>query len=256
MNTIILQKGQIFNSLHYGQFEILEEIKENIEIKNYNTQIFKIKFLETGTEKEVSWQDIRKGSVQDYNYKNEFGVCKGEGNYDSLNNPYYQRWNQIIHRCYDKKYNKYSSYGGKGVKVCEDWKNFQNFAKWIEEKNNYNKIDDFAVDKDIIANINHLEIKIYSPETCLLIPHNINGFLAGDSVTCGVSKTRKKWRANLSYEGQKYDLGLFENWKDAKIAYANKKQECWEDLLRKSIISKELKEILLQYDFSWHWLWK
>ena len=88
------------------------------------------------------------------------------------------------------------------------------------------------------------------------MPPNINGFLICDNVTCGVTKAHRKWRAILGYEGQKYDLGLYQNWKDAKIAYANKKQECWEDLSNKSNISEELKEILLQYDFSWHWLWK
>lgn len=254
MNTIVLQKGQIFDTLHYGQLEIIEEVKNNIPIKKYNTQIFKIKFLETGTIKEVSWQDIRRGKVSDYNLKSICGVaCLGEGKYKS-DDRNYLRWKALINRCYNIKDNKYSSYGKKGIKVCEEWKNFQNFAKWIEENNKYNI--DIALDKDVIANINHLEGKIYSPETCLLIPHNINGFLAGDGVTCGVSRVFKGWKANLSYEGQKYNLGIFKDWKDAKIAYSNKKQECWEDLLNKSDISEELKEILLQYDFSWYWLWR
>ena len=253
MNTIKLQKGQIFNSLLCGQFEILEEIT-NISIeKKWNTQKFKIRFLKTGTIKEVFWSDIRKGTIQDYNLRKICNIaCIGEGEYKT-DNKYYFKWKGLINRCYNNKEYGYKNYGAKGITVCEEWLNFQNFVKWIKDKDIYNS---FEIDKDVIANINHLEIKIYSPETCLILPPNINGFLVCDNVTCGVTKAHKKWRAILGYEGQKYDLGLYQNWKDAKIAYANKKKECWEDLLNKSDISEELKEILLQYDFSWYWLWK
>ena len=78
MNTMILQKGQIFNSLQCGQFEIIEEIMDKfVEEKKWNTQKFKIKFLKTGTIKEVFWNDIRKGTIQDYNLKKILGSNTG-----------------------------------------------------------------------------------------------------------------------------------------------------------------------------------
>lgn len=45
MNTIKLQKGQIFNSLQCGQFQILEEIKEEIEVKITILKNLKFNFL-------------------------------------------------------------------------------------------------------------------------------------------------------------------------------------------------------------------
>lgn len=83
----------------------------------------------------------------------------------------YSVWNSLKNRCYDPKNKDYKSYGAKGVKMCDDWLNFQNFKAWYDE--NYYEIDGeyMAIDKDIIGNGS----KIYSPENCLIVPFRING---------------------------------------------------------------------------------
>jgi len=88
----------------------------------------------------------------------------------------HHRWINMMHRCYNAKiYEKCPSY--KGCTVCKEWHNFQVFDKWYEE--NYYEIDGqtMEVDKDILVKGN----KIYSPETCVFVPHNINTlFLKSD----------------------------------------------------------------------------
>lgn len=43
----------------------------------------------------------------------------------------YCRFYQIKKRCYDVKDKAYKSYGGRGIKVCDEWLNdFQNFYDW------------------------------------------------------------------------------------------------------------------------------
>lgn len=43
----------------------------------------------------------------------------------------YNTWNRMIHRCYDTKNHKYYSYGARGIKVCDEWKNdYDTFYKW------------------------------------------------------------------------------------------------------------------------------
>jgi len=40
----------------------------------------------------------------------------------------YAIWNSMINRCYNKNNKDYKNYGGKGIKVCDRWKNnFSNF---------------------------------------------------------------------------------------------------------------------------------
>lgn len=43
----------------------------------------------------------------------------------------YSCWNTMRHRCYNPKNHKYKSYGGRGITVCQEWKNsFEPFLKW------------------------------------------------------------------------------------------------------------------------------
>jgi len=42
----------------------------------------------------------------------------------------YKTWANILQKCYNKKHNSFKYYGGKGIKVCDDWKNsFEKFYK-------------------------------------------------------------------------------------------------------------------------------
>ena len=42
----------------------------------------------------------------------------------------YQIWASMKNRCQSKKSVGYPSYGGRGITVCEEWQNFENFQKW------------------------------------------------------------------------------------------------------------------------------
>lgn len=50
---------------------------------------------------------------------------------DKETTPIYSRWVSMNGRCRDKGHSKYNSYGGKGIKVCADWRNdFDAFREW------------------------------------------------------------------------------------------------------------------------------
>lgn len=49
--------------------------------------------------------------------------------------PLYQTWDGIKKRCYHKKATGYKNYGGRGIKMCDSWKqSFWNFASDMGEK--------------------------------------------------------------------------------------------------------------------------
>lgn len=46
----------------------------------------------------------------------------------------YYIWQSMKQRCYDETLEKYNDYGGRGIKICNEWIEYANFAKWA--KNN------------------------------------------------------------------------------------------------------------------------
>lgn len=47
--------------------------------------------------------------------------------------PWYNSYRCMMSRCYRKKDASYKSYGGRGIKVCEEWRNIENFEAWERE---------------------------------------------------------------------------------------------------------------------------
>lgn len=41
-----------------------------------------------------------------------------------------KKWYHMLDRCYDKNSKRYKDWGGRGIKVCEEWHNFENFYNW------------------------------------------------------------------------------------------------------------------------------
>ena len=79
----------------------------------------------------------------------------------------YHRWHAMLQRCYGvlSKLNSYD-----GSVVCDEWHNFTVFQNWYFSLKQHSKID-WHVDKDLLAGKRG---KLYSPETCLLLPVEIN----------------------------------------------------------------------------------
>lgn len=42
----------------------------------------------------------------------------------------YNNWKGMLQRCRDKNYAYYNDYGGRGIKVCDQWKQFVPFRNW------------------------------------------------------------------------------------------------------------------------------
>lgn len=150
--------------------------------------------------KHTQYNNFKKGIIKCPYEKSVLGVgFIGEGKYKVWENDKktkcYTTWYGMLQRCFDEecklKHNTYL-----GVTVCEEWLNYQNFAKWYYK--NYYEIEGqrMELDKDILVKGN----KIYSPETCVFVPHNINVlFTKSDKIRgeypIGVNLCCNKFRA-------------------------------------------------------------
>ena len=206
----------------FGEFEVVEYLSWNK---------VKIRWLDQHQHTMFSQKyDILSGAVKNPFCPIFYGVgYYGFGDYTTtgVNRKIYYTWNHMLKRCYDESSRTaWQSYSD--IKVCEDWHNYQNFARWYTSLEYFKP--DWHLDKDIIIRNN----KLYSPETCAFVPVEINSLFTKANKTrgkycIGVHKTKK--RPNLFVascndgEGKSNYLGCYSSEEAAFSAYKKYKEQ-------------------------------
>ena len=181
----------------------------------------------------VEYHNFKRGTVKNPYHKLLYGRGYiGVGPYEQTINRKatreYDMWRRMFDRCYSGKQPSYDD-----CEVCEEWWNFQNFAKWYKE--HYYEIPGqiMQVDKDWLCVGNRL----YCPENCCIAPHIINscllthGKISDSKLPSGLNETASgRIKARCSVYGKRKDLGTFDTIDEAYNVYKNFKIEYVESL--------------------------
>lgn len=138
----------------------------------------------------------------------------------------YRKWADMNVRCleggaYQKRRPTY-----KGCTVSKEFKCFQYFTNWYINQVGYRE-KDYQLDKDLLLENN----KLYSEDTCVLVPKELNNFLTGiDSKRHGkpgvhFCNIKCKWISQICINGTQTYLGQFESEDSASEAYEARKTE-------------------------------
>jgi hypothetical protein len=126
----------------------------------------------------------------------------------------YNIWKLMKRRCNNPKDNVYKYYGGKGIKVCQEWEKFIPFMEWAHN-NGYTDeltIDRIEGDKD------------YSPDNCRWITQSENSRIANVGREGwkkgkfkyiefnGQSKTKAEWAEELGVTYATINIRLNRGW--------------------------------------------
>lgn len=205
-----------------------KQSEERIGEEKYNYQGCLMKIVEYNRYSDITveFQDDYKalvnseykefliGQIKNPYYPSVFKVgmigVKYPSRINGKNTKEYNAWNHMLERCFDIKF-KEQNKTYKDVTCCKDWLLFENFYEWLHKQDNFDKWYNgnlWAVDKDILVKGN----KIYSPETCCLVPQNVNSLLTKrrarkNNFPIGVEKHGSGYRAicqNPFINKQKY----------------------------------------------------
>lgn len=121
------------------------------------------------------------------------GCFHNEGNHRTHGKSHsrvYGIWRNMLSRCENENGTGFEHYGGRGISVCEEWRNFDSFYKWANESG-YS--DSLTIDR---IDVN----KGYYPDNCRWIPFDKQGLNKTNSVILsvnGISKTVSEWANEL-----------------------------------------------------------
>ena len=269
---IQFEDGTIIKNREYSKFKkgeiknpnsLYSSAKNRVNETNLNTQGTKMTIIKYKNNKDitvcfedgyiaehVTYKNFQNGTIFNPYCKNiynigYFGVGKYKSRINNIETKEYSYWYDMLKRCYDEKYqNKNISY--KGCSVCEEWHNFQNFAKWFNE--NYYEVDNerMELDKDILFKGN----KVYSPNTCIFVPHRINSLFVKctkkeNNIGIFFNKDTNKYVSKCKKE----IIGYYKERLDAFNAYKEFKENYIKEIANdyKDKIPKKL------YDAMYNW---
>ena len=172
-----------------------------------------------GTEFKANTYYINRGSIKSCGCYQKRRTSESHKTHGLKNTRVYKIWENIKSRTLNPNYTYYLDYGGRGITICEEWKNdFMTFYNWAME-NDYS--DELSIDR--IDNGGN-----YCPENCrwtTSIIQNRNQRIRKDNKTGykGVSYNKKtdRYRAKIYVDKNEVYLGSFLTAVEGAIAYNN-----------------------------------
>ena len=145
----------IYNNT-FGKLKVLElhnkEQKYNIKGKKDGYKYFYLCECDCGKKCVVERNQLR------FNQVNSCGCLKAiaKTTHNQYNTRLYRIWSNMKNRCINTKVKCYKRYGGRGIKVCDEWLKFKPFYQWAIN-NGYQ--DNLSIDRiDVNGN--------YEPSNC------------------------------------------------------------------------------------------
>lgn len=232
-------EGQVFPTYQGGDCTIIEYIDSKKVRVQFNDR--------HGAKVWAQLPRIRSGKVKNPYAPTVHGVgFFGEGPHpskiDKVTQKPYQVWRGMLERCYTAAaQEKFPTYIG--CTVSEEWLNFQVFAQWF---NDQDKPADWELDKDILFRGN----KLYSAETCALVPLHVNSLLIlkprhRGAHPIGTYQAGERFYAQMTTpENAHVHLGsyatseeAFHAYKVAKEAFIQKTALQWQQLLDPAVFT-------------------
>ena len=241
--------GKVCKSLNSGDFKI---------VKYNDNRNVEVQFLKTGYEATVELVQVKRGNVKDPYLPSVCGVgilgAKYPITINGILTKEYTLWCSMLKRCYSNAYKKRQpTY--EGCEVSNNFKSYEYFYEWCHKQIGFSN-KDWQLDKDLLTKGN----KVYSENTCIFIPAEINLVLVKREALRGTYPIGVRWhkrdkafvaKVNKNKGKQEYlgyfktEIEAFNAYKQAKEAFIKEQANKW-----KSQIDTRAYNALMNYEVN------
>ena len=186
--------------------------------------------MNTGYRKVAEMKEVKTGSIKDPYSPSVYGIGVAGTKYpisvNSVQTKEYVLWCHMLVRCYSTSLKKRQpTYID--CEVSENFKSYEYFYEWCHKQIGFGN-EGWHLDKDLLTKGD----KVYSENTCVFLPHEINTLLTKRTASRGKyligvywCKTNKAFRAMVSKNnGKQEHLGRFKTEIEAFNAYKTAKE--------------------------------
>lgn len=220
-------------------------------IEYYGSSNISVEFENGYIAHNVQWNNFIRGKVKNKLEKDSKIFKDGK-----LSKEYYT-WLHMLDRCFNEKI-KEQKPTYKNCVCCDEWLIFDNFYNWLHKQENFiiwKNLKWSAIDKDILVKGN----KIYSPDTCCLVPINVNSLFVKQDVNrgdlpIGVFIRNGKYEAycaNSLINKKAVLIGSYDNQEDAFLCYKQYKENLIKQIAdieyNNKTITKECRDAMYKY---------
>lgn len=196
----------------FGRLTVLEELKERTKSRE-----IKYKCLcDCGKYTNVRGSLLRNGEIKSCGCLQRETVTKINTKHGKSHNKLYDTYNNMIQRCNNSNNSQYTNYGGRGIKVCDEWKNnFIAFYSWSMD-NGYS--DGLTIDR-IDNNGN------YEPDNCRWVDYKTQNNNERSNVYItykGMTKTLQQWSEYLNVDYGTIRTRHKKGWSDEECLFGKK----------------------------------
>lgn len=124
---MIKHRGKDITGKRFGRLVAIEPVGKT-EVGNI---IWRCQ-CDCGNKKDVSTKDLGRGTFSCGCYRNEQRIERST-KHGMSRSRLYSVHSTMLGRCNNPNAHQYENYGGRGIKVCDEWHDFESFAKWAKE---------------------------------------------------------------------------------------------------------------------------
>lgn len=169
---ILMRKRSDFTGKKFGRLTVLERAEDYVDKRNRKITRWKC-LCECGNETIVRQSGLSNGTTTSCGcfHKEILGNMSrkhGLSNCGRL----YPLWKSIRYRCYNKNFKDYPKYGGRGIKMCEEWSNdFRTFYDWAISHGYKEEKTDKGIN---ILTIDRIDVNgNYEPNNCRFVTNAV-----------------------------------------------------------------------------------